>query len=249
MTQKPACLITNLAYKLKQHANRNLYLRARMDTYTGMNIRPVSVYKLVFRDSYLEKLVPSKLQIGTYTNDTVRLVGTCKLYLVHPDTTKLLETTFCVGNNDGSMLLSSNSTLALDLIQPGFRLDYLPPKASLITSMQDHPKKTKQAQPLVHRLQQVATQNKYQVKTNQTKKQQASKLIISKDQNMAQYPDVFEGIETFLGPPYTIQLDPSIQPKQTPCRPVPIHLKESFKKEIDKMLQVGVLKPVTEATG
>ena len=41
----------------------------------------------------------------------------------------------------------------------------------------------------------------------------------------------------------TIHLDPSIQPKQTPCRPVPIHLKETFKKEIDKMLQAGVLKP------
>ena len=65
---------------------------------------------------------------------------------------------------------------------------------------------------------------------------------------MEQYPDVFEGIGKFPGPPYTIYLDPSIQPKQTPCRPVPIHLKESFKKELDKMFQAGVLKPVTEAT-
>ena len=65
---------------------------------------------------------------------------------------------------------------------------------------------------------------------------------------MAQYPDVFEGIGKFPGPPYIIHLDPSVTPKQTSCWPVPIHLKESFKKEIDKMLQAGVLKPVTEAT-
>ena len=65
---------------------------------------------------------------------------------------------------------------------------------------------------------------------------------------MIEYPGVFEGIGKFPGPPYTIHLDPSIKPKQTPCWPVPIHLKESFKKEIDKMLQAGVLKPVTEAT-
>ena len=58
----------------------------------------------------------------------------------------------------------------------------------------------------------------------------------------------FERIRKFLGPPYTIHLDPCIQPKQTPCRPVPIHLKETFKQEIDKMLQAGELKPVTEAT-
>ena len=115
---------------------------------------PASVYKLVFRDPNLEKLVPNELQIGTYTNDIVEIMGTCKLYLVHLDTKKLLETTFYVSINDGSMLLSCNSILALDLIQPRSRLDYLPPRASLITSMQDYPKKTKQAQPSVHRLQQ-----------------------------------------------------------------------------------------------
>ena len=65
---------------------------------------------------------------------------------------------------------------------------------------------------------------------------------------MKQYPDVFDGIGKFLSPPYTIHLNPSIQLKQTPCLPVPIHLKEAFMKEIDKMLQAGVLKPVTEAT-
>ena len=65
---------------------------------------------------------------------------------------------------------------------------------------------------------------------------------------MRQYPDVFDSIDKFLGLPYTIHLDPSIQLKQTPCRPVPIHLKDAFKKEIDKMLLAAVLKPVTEAT-
>ena len=145
------------------------------------------------------------------------------------------------------MLLSCNSTLDLDLIQHRSRLDYLPPRASLITGTQDHPKKTRQAHPYVHRSQQVATQSKHQAEINQNKQQQRSKLITSKGHIMAQYPDVFEGIGKFLGSPYTIHLDPDVTPKQTACWPVPIHLKESFKKEIDKMLQAGVLKPVTEA--
>ena len=33
-----------------------------------------------------------------------------------------------------------------------------------------------------------------------------------------------------------------------PCQPIPVHLKETFKQEIDKMLKVGILKPVHEAT-
>ena len=59
------------------------------------------------------------------------------------------------------------------------------------------------------------------------------------------YPDVFKGIGCFPGPLYYIQLDPSIIPEQTPCRPILVHLKEAFKQEIDRMPKAGVLKPGT----
>ena len=75
-----------------------------------------------------------------------------------------------------------------------------------------------------------------------------NQLVTRKEQIMARFPDVFEGIGKFPGKPYKIQLDPKVPPKQTPCRPVPIHLKEAFKVEIDKMLKAGVLKPIQEAT-
>ena len=73
-------------------------------------------------------------------------------------------------------------------------------------------------------------------------------VVTSKEQIISNYPDIFEGIGRFPGPPYHIQVDPNITSKQTPCWPVPIHLKEAFKKEKDKMLQVGIIKPVKEAT-
>ena len=41
---------------------------------------------------------------------------------------------------------------------------------------------------------------------------------------MTRFSDVFEGIGKFPGKAYKIQLDPKMPPKQTPCRPVPIHL-------------------------
>ena len=63
-----------------------------------------------------------------------------------------------------------------------------------------------------------------------------------------EYPDVFEGIGTFPGPSYHIQIDPSVPPKQMPCRPIIEHLKEAFQQAINKMLQAGVLAPVNEAT-
>ena len=102
-----------------------------------------NLYRLVFKDPEMNKLVPSSIQIGIYTTDTVKIVGSCMFYLVHPDTKKLLDVTFFVVVNDGSTLLSCKTTLMLGLIQPGTRLDYLPPRAGLITSSADHPQKTK----------------------------------------------------------------------------------------------------------
>ena len=64
-----------------------------------------------------------------------------------------------------------------------------------------------------------------------------SKLITNNDQIPANYSDVFDGIGCFLGPQYHIQVDPSVTPKHIPCQAIQVHLKESFKKEIYKMLQ------------
>ena len=136
-------LITNLVYKLKPHHKRNKYLRATFDTCANVIIIPAGVYKLVFKDPDCKKLEPSKLEIGTYTTITVKLVGSCVFYLVHPDTKCLQEVTFYVTSNNGSVLLSCVTMLTLGLIQPHTRLDYLPPKPSLIVNSADLPKKTK----------------------------------------------------------------------------------------------------------
>ena len=73
----PHHLITNLAYRLKPHHKRNQYLRARLDRCANVNIMPVYVYKLVFQDPDCKKFAPSKLEIGSYTINTVKLVGSC----------------------------------------------------------------------------------------------------------------------------------------------------------------------------
>ena len=75
-----------------------------------------SVYQLVFQDPDCKKLAPSKLEKGAYMIDTVKLVGSCMFYLVHPDSKHLLEVTFYVASNNGSVLLSCVTTLALGLI-------------------------------------------------------------------------------------------------------------------------------------
>ena len=137
-----------------------------MDICTDVNIMPASVYKLIFNDPELKKLTPSNLEVSTYTTDTLKIVGSCAFYLVHPDTKRLQEVTFYVARNDGSVLLSSTTTLVLGLIQPHTRLDYLPLRASLTTSSLDHPSKTKKVS--VHRSKkEVSTQSNIKVDAKQ----------------------------------------------------------------------------------
>ena len=203
---------------------------------------PASVYKLVFQDPDCKKLAPSKLEICTYMTDAVKLVASCIFYLVHPDTKHLQEVTFYVASNNGSVLLSCVTALELGLIQPCSRLDYLPPRASLITSSANHPEKTK-SRINVHVSRQEST-----VSTMSNYKDKIPKLVTSKGEILVAYLNVCNGIGCFSGPPSYIQFDPSVTSKETPCKPVPVYLKESFKQKIDKMLQPGVLKPVNKAT-
>ena len=89
---------------------------------------PASVYRLVFKDPDMKKPAPSSSEIGTYTTDTVKIVGSFMFCLVHLDTKTLMDVTFIVAVNDGSVLLSCQRTLMLGLIQPRTRLDYCHPE-------------------------------------------------------------------------------------------------------------------------
>ena len=252
----PIHLKMNLIYCLKLHCTRNMYLQAWLDPCADVNIMPASAYQLVFKDLEMRKIKPCTVKNITYTADTVKIIGSCPFCIVHPDAKKLVPVTFYVANNDGGMLLSCKTTLALHLIQPWSRLDYLPPGASLITSTMDNPKKRKLTSLKVHQSKQEMSaqgnEKESQVATSASiktvQKSNPNIMITTKEQILSNYPGIFEGICKFTGLLYHIQVDPNVSLKQTPCCPVPIHLKESFKKEIDRMLQIGITKPVKEAT-
>ena len=142
--------MANLAYRLQEHHKRNQYLWARLDTCADVNLMPMAVYCLMFKDPGLRKLTPSNMAIETYTNDVVKIIGMCNFYLVHPESKQLKKVLFFVAKENGSILLSCRTTMELGLIRPHAQLDYLPPRASLLTSTCDQPSKTRTHKPNVH---------------------------------------------------------------------------------------------------
>ena len=110
---------------------------------------PMAVYCLMFRDPGLKKLIPSNMEIETYTTDIVKIIGMCYFYLVHPNSKKTNESYALCHKKNGSILLSCRTTMELGLIKPRAHLDYLPPKARLLTSTCDQPSKTKVYKPTI----------------------------------------------------------------------------------------------------
>ena len=101
----------------------------------------------------------------------------------------------------------------------------------------DHPKKTKMTALKVHQSKQEVSDQRQEPPSkaltsgNTVQKQDPGIIITSKEQILSKYLDIFESIGKFPSPPYNIQVDMNITLKQTPCRPVLIHLKEAFKKK------------------
>ena len=139
---KPQHLATNIEYKLKPHRRRTKFLRAKIDTCSNVNLLPISVYILVYKDPECTKLEPSnKVAVKTYTKEKIKIVGSCKMFVVHQETKKLQEVTFHVTSHEGSVIISCATSIELGLIHPHTKLDEMPEEGSLIYSKADMPKK------------------------------------------------------------------------------------------------------------
>ena len=127
----PQHLVTNLEYKLKPHKKRTKFLRARIDTCANVNLIPISVYKLLYKDPDCQKLAPSNnSNVKTYSTEKIQIVGSCDLFVLHPDIKCLQEVTFQVTSHEGSVIISCATSPVLDLIQPHMDLDVFQMKAA-----------------------------------------------------------------------------------------------------------------------
>ena len=144
-------------------------------------------------------MLPALWRFGTYSTDTVNIVGSCLFYLVHLGTKKLQEVTFYAAKKIIVSCCLALQHLCLGFIQPHTRLDYLPPRTSFTTSSLDHPRKTMRVS--VHRSKkEVPTQSNNTVVTVPDAKQPVPKLVTSKEQILQDYPNVLTVLDAFLVP-------------------------------------------------
>ena len=86
------------------------------------------------------------------------------------------------------------------------------------------------------------------VKTPHNGRNSVMRLPLAKQQILSHYSSCFEGIGQFPGEPYKFYLKPEHRPARHAPRKVPVHVDEAFKKEINSLVELGILEPDTEHT-
>ena len=181
----------------------------------------------------MEFLSPLDINLSMYNDSAIQTLGTCVILLVSPIDGCIYDTKFYVAQHSGSVLFSCEGSLYLQLIQPHPVLSkHMPHGANIIRSKHD----------LAYI--NFVTRNK---QASHYQPKQSSVPCTLKEVNR-KYADVFDGLGRFPGKPYHINLNPEVPPKWVPCRPVPVHHQEEFKKQLTEMQQAGVLVPVNQST-
>ena len=73
-------------------------------------------------------------------------------------------------------------------------------------------------------------------------------LPLTQEKVESTYADVFQGLGKFPGEPYKLRLKPDAVPAKHRPRKVPVHLQEAFLEEVERLVKIDVLEPVTEPT-
>ena len=88
-TQEEQTTTFGYQYRIQNKAwqKRTKFSRTKINTCSNINLMPISVYKLLYKNQDCTKVEPStKASVKTYTTEKIKIVGSCKMFVVHPDT-------------------------------------------------------------------------------------------------------------------------------------------------------------------
>ena len=188
-------LYANLPLVQQHHHQHHTYLRAHIDPGADVNVMPAAVYKQLTGDTELKNLGPVKCTMRVYTTEAIKNLGSLKVFVKYPGR-KPEPITFNITDQEGSVLLSCEDVLKLHLITPKPDLEDMVEGSKLI-----------------------ASQANINHVSNETHEQESPpalptlKTIMCKEDIQKYFPDVIDGLGTFPGKPYYINIDPCVPPK------------------------------------
>ena len=177
-------MYANLPLVQQCHHRHRTYLRVRIDPGADVNVMPAAVY-----------LGPVQCTMRVYTTQVITNLGSLQVFIKYSGC-KPEPITFNITNQEGSVLLSCEDVLKLHLITPQPGLEHMVEGLKLIASQAD--------------INQVSHKPNEQELSQEL---ETPKTITCKEDIQKYFPDVIDGLGTFPGKPYHINIDANIPPK------------------------------------
>ena len=221
-------VMTEIQVTVDPHDTHLIPIICKVDTGAEVNVISKDDYDRLNRSSQQIPLGPTHHRITAYGGHAIKTLGTCPLYVHQNGSIK--EVVFNVTDVPGPTMLGCKTCEELELVKFN---------CSLETSKEDKETRLKEHRPC---------------KPHQRTSRYPSRLDtetyppLDRITFFNNFGDCFEGLGTFNMKPYHITLDSNAEPVIHAPRTVPVHLRDMFRKEINTMVELGVLIPVSEPT-
>ena len=200
--------------QLATQSSKPKYLKVRLDTAADVSMMSKSVYQQLFDDPQCQKLQPVTTNTVMHDHSKADVLGSVTIPILKDNQKHGI--TFQVVPYEASTLLSCEQVTKHGLV--------------IIPEQKQTPKNA------------IVYGSSVDIKyINFLQRNKSHQTTTWNNEIKVQYKEIFEGIGTFPGKLYHINTDPSIPPKWLPCRPVPVHQQDEFKKQLNEMLDAGVI--------
>ena len=237
---EPSTLRSNRNNTSSPQSTQSVLLKA--DTGADVNLMNRKTFDQLFGGAKeVLKLTPIKME--NYGNTAVKVLGMFHAFLRWKD--KVYRQLFYVTVCDRSPnLLSRDACYILGVLKPCYTVENTSSptvnaskKGDVVAKSFHHQKMNGSEEKLSN------NSNKWSIN-----KSQLQGGPLTKQDILDIYSDVFTGIGKFPGMPYKFQLKENAKPMRHAPRKVPIHLQDTFHKEIRNLEQLGILEETKDVT-
>ena len=225
-----------------------------MDTGADVNAFNQTTFRKLFPDVVLQ---PSTVILENFDKTMVKPMGTFKCFLHWKGKVYRIQAEV-MDSEDTPNVLSRETTFLMGILKPCFVVKKVPEITDGTATMNCNSKAEMTNSKSIQGSQMscsASTNTKKLVKTAVSPKDvQHIHSDSLKNQPLTQemiettYQDVFQGLGKFPGEPYKLRLKENYVPAKHRPRKVPVHLQEAFHEEVQRLIKIDVLEPVTEQT-
>ena len=214
----------------------------KLDTGADVNAFNRTTFQKLFPDVELQ---PSTIVLENFDKTMVKPMGTFKCFLQWKGKIYRIQAEV-MDSEDTPNVLSRETTFLMGILKPCFVVKKVPEIPDGTATMNCNSKAEMKSSKSIQGSQMscsASTKDVQHIHPDSLKNKPLTQEMIE-----TTYQNVFHGLGKFPGEPYKLRLKENYVPAKHQPRKVPVHLQDAFHEEVQWLVKINVLEPVTEQT-